>query len=74
MLLADDIRSMLNLTEEDFPTEDIQKLRQFQKALRYKYSEKGIKERIETRCGRHITEYAEELGLGTTDYELISID
>ena len=25
MLLADDIRFMLNLTEEDFPTEDIQK-------------------------------------------------
>ena len=34
---------------------------------------KDIKERIDTRCGRHITEYAEELGLGTTDYELIEI-
>ena len=35
---------------------------------------KDIEERIDTRCGRHITEYAEELGLGTTDYELINID
>ena len=35
---------------------------------------KDIQERIDTRCGRHITEYAEELGLGTTNYELISID
>ena len=35
---------------------------------------KDIQERIDTRCGRHITEYAEELGLGTTDYELINID
>ena len=34
---------------------------------------KDIEERIDTRCGRHITEYAEELGLGTTDYELIEI-
>ena len=34
---------------------------------------KDIKERIETRCGRHITEYAEELGLGSCDYELIEI-
>ncbi len=33
-----------------------------------------IKERIETRQGRHITEYAESLGLGSTDYELINID
>ncbi len=32
---------------------------------------KSIEERIDTRCGRHITEYAEELGLGSTDYELI---
>ena len=31
----------------------------------------SIKERIDTRFGRHITEYAEELGLGSTDYELI---
>ena len=35
---------------------------------------KDIKERIDTRYGRHITEYAEELGLGTTEYELINID
>ena len=35
---------------------------------------KDIEERIDTRCGRHITEYAEELGLGTTSYELINID
>ncbi len=34
---------------------------------------KDIKERIDTRCGRHITEYAEELGLGTTEYEIINI-
>ena len=34
---------------------------------------KDIEERIDTRCGRHITEYAESLGLGTTDYELIEI-
>ena len=34
---------------------------------------KAIQERIDTRCGRHITEYAESLGLGTTDYELIEI-
>ena len=31
----------------------------------------SIKERIDTRFGRHITEYAEELELGSTDYELI---
>ena len=31
----------------------------------------SIKERIDTRFGRHITEYAESLGLGSTDYELI---
>ena len=30
-------------------------------------------ERIETRYGRHITEYAESLGLGSTEYELIEI-
>lgn len=35
---------------------------------------KDIKERIDTREGRHITEYAEELGLGTTKYELIELD
>ena len=34
---------------------------------------KDIKERIDTRCGRHITEYAESIGLGSTDYELIEI-
>ncbi len=33
----------------------------------------SIKERIDTREGRHITEYAESLGLGTTEYELINI-
>ena len=32
-----------------------------------------IKERIDSRCGRHITEYAEELGLGNTEYELIEL-
>lgn len=30
-------------------------------------------ERIDTREGRHITEYAEEIGLGSTKYELIEI-
>ncbi len=34
---------------------------------------KSIKERIDTRFGRHITEYAESLGLGSTDYELIEL-
>lgn len=33
-----------------------------------------LKERIDSREGRHITEYAESLGLGSTDYELINID
>ena len=33
----------------------------------------AIKNRIDTREGRHITEYAESLGLGTRDYELIEI-
>ncbi len=33
-----------------------------------------IKERIDSRLGRHITEYAESLGLGSTKYELINID
>ncbi len=32
-----------------------------------------MKERIDTRCGRRITEYAEELGLGSREYELIEI-
>jgi len=31
-------------------------------------------ERVDTRVGRHITEYAESLGLGTTEYELINLD
>ena len=35
---------------------------------------KDIKERIETRQGRHITKYAQSLGLGTTEYELIDIN
>ena len=35
---------------------------------------KDIVERIDSRKGRHITEYAESLGLGSTDYELINID
>ena len=30
-------------------------------------------ERVDTRVGRHITEYACDLGLGSTDYELIEI-
>ena len=34
----------------------------------------AIQERIDTREGRHITEYAESLGLGSTDYGLINID
>jgi len=34
---------------------------------------KDIKERIDTREGRHILEYAESLGLGSTEYELIEI-
>ena len=34
---------------------------------------KDTKERIDSRYGRHITEYAESLGLGSTDYELINI-
>lgn len=35
---------------------------------------KDIKERIDSRVGRHITEYAQDLGLGSTEYELINID
>ena len=35
---------------------------------------KDIEERIDTREGRHITEYAESIGLGTCEYELIDID
>ncbi len=33
-----------------------------------------LKERIDSRLGRHILPYAEEIGLGTTKYELINID
>ena len=32
-----------------------------------------LKERVDSRVGRHITEYAESLGLGSTEYELIEI-
>lgn len=35
---------------------------------------KDIQERIDTREGRHITEYAKSIGLGSTDYELVDID
>ena len=35
---------------------------------------KDLQERIDTRVGRHITEYAESLGLGSTKYELIEIN
>lgn len=34
---------------------------------------KDIEERIDSRKGRHITEYAESLGLGSREYELIEI-
>ena len=34
----------------------------------------ALEERIDTRVGRRITEYAEELGLGSRDYELIYLD
>lgn len=33
-----------------------------------------LKERIDSREGRHILPYAEEIGLGTREYELINID
>ena len=33
-----------------------------------------LRERVDRQVGRHITEYAEALGLGTTEYELINID
>jgi uncharacterized Fe-S center protein len=42
----------------------------------WKTNEKGtkdIEERIDSRKGRHITEYAESIGFGSTDYELIEI-
>ena len=32
-----------------------------------------LQERVDRQTGRHITEYAESIGLGTTDYELIEI-
>ena len=32
-----------------------------------------LQERVDRQVGRHITKYAESLGLGTTDYELIEI-
>ena len=32
-----------------------------------------LRERIDRQLGRHITEYAKEIGLGTTEYELIEI-
>ncbi len=32
-----------------------------------------MKKRVDRQVGRHITEYAESLGLGSTDYELIEI-
>ena len=35
---------------------------------------KELQERIDSRLGRHILEYSESLGLGSTDYELINID
>lgn len=34
----------------------------------------ALEERIDTRVGRRITEYAEELHLGSRDYELIDLD
>lgn len=34
---------------------------------------KKLQERVDRQIGRHITEYAEEIGLGTTKYELIEI-
>ena len=33
-----------------------------------------LRERVDRQEGRHITEYAEEIGLGSTKYELIEID
>ena len=34
---------------------------------------KELQERVDTREGRHILEYAEEIGLGSTNYELVEI-
>ncbi len=33
-----------------------------------------LRARVDRQVGRHITEYAESLGLGTTEYELVNID
>ena len=33
-----------------------------------------LRERVDRQFGRHITEYAEEIGLGTTKYELLDLD
>ena len=33
-----------------------------------------LRERVDRQVGRHITEYAEEIGLGTTQYDLVEID
>lgn len=33
-----------------------------------------LRKRVDGQVGRHITEYAEELGLGTRNYELINLD
>ena len=35
---------------------------------------KKMQERIDRQEGREITKYAESLGLGTTEYELINIE
>ena len=35
---------------------------------------KKLQERVDRQVGRHITEYAQELGLGNTNYELVDID
>ena len=42
--------------------------------LTHENGTKDIEERIDSRYGRHITKYAESLGLGNTNYELINID
>ena len=34
---------------------------------------KLLRERVDRQIGRHITEYAENIGLGSTDYELIKL-
>ena len=33
-----------------------------------------LRQRIDRQVGRHITEYAESIGLGSTKYELIELD